>query len=103
MILLAVTGSLYLFKDEINPRSLPTRTIVANPGTPALSPEELVDKALEGKPEAAAPALYRTRADLDLLGQGHLQGRRRPNIMSTSIPIAARCSIPCAPTGSRCG
>ncbi|MGJ4857207.1 PepSY-associated TM helix domain-containing protein [Labrys sp. La1] len=62
MILLAVTGSLYLFKDEINHTLFAYRTIVANPGTPALSPEELVDKALEGKPEAAATA-YTEPAD----------------------------------------
>ena len=42
MILLAVTGSLYLFKDEINHTLFAYRTVVANPGTPALSPEELV-------------------------------------------------------------
>ncbi len=50
MILLAVTGSLYLFRDEIDDTVFAHRNVVAERATPPLRPSELAAKA-----EAAVP------------------------------------------------
>lgn len=50
MVLLAVTGSIYLFKDEINTTIFAHRTVVADPGTPALAPSVLAANALAALP-----------------------------------------------------
>lgn len=53
MINLAVTGSLYLFKDEIADTFYASRNIVADSG-PLLSPEQIVDAAVASQPGAIA-------------------------------------------------
>jgi uncharacterized iron-regulated membrane protein len=50
MILLAVTGSLYLFRDEIDDTAFAFRNVVAEQASPALPPSRLVEAA-----EAAVP------------------------------------------------
>ncbi|TNC16081.1 PepSY domain-containing protein [Methylobacterium terricola] len=57
LILLSVTGSLYLFKDEIDRTLFASRTVVAVPATPPLSPERLVFIAADAVPEAR-PTTY---------------------------------------------
>lgn len=54
MVLLAVTGSLYLFKSEINHTVFAYRTVVADPGTAPLSPGALVARAVEAVPDSTA-------------------------------------------------
>lgn len=54
LILLAITGSLYLFKDEINHTVFAYRTVVTESGTPALAPSALVAKAIEALPGSTA-------------------------------------------------
>ena len=50
VILLAVTGAIYLFKDEINDRLHRDLRIVAPQGTERLAPSALVAKALDAHP-----------------------------------------------------
>ncbi|WP_245572944.1 PepSY-associated TM helix domain-containing protein [Lichenihabitans psoromatis] len=50
MILLAVTGSLYLFKSEINHTAFAYRNVVKAEATPMQPPSRLVDKALAAVP-----------------------------------------------------
>lgn len=57
LILLSITGSVYLFKDEINRTLFSYRTVVAVRATPPLSPERLVFIAAEAVPDAA-PKTY---------------------------------------------
>ncbi len=57
LILLSVTGSVYLFKDEINRTLFSHRTLVAVRATPPLSPERLVFIAAEAVPDAR-PTTY---------------------------------------------
>ncbi|MFH6784169.1 MULTISPECIES: PepSY-associated TM helix domain-containing protein [Methylobacterium] len=57
LILLSVTGSLYLFKDEIDRTVFSYRTVVAVPATPPLSPERLVFIAADAVPDAR-PTTY---------------------------------------------
>ena len=45
MILLAVTGSIYLFHNEIEHTAFSYRSVVGNPGTPPLAASTLLDKA----------------------------------------------------------
>ncbi|MGY2047305.1 PepSY-associated TM helix domain-containing protein [Methylobacterium sp. JK268] len=53
---LALTGSLYLFKDEINRSVFAARTLVAPREGPTLSPERLVFIASEAVPDAVPEA-----------------------------------------------
>ncbi len=53
LILLSVTGSVYLFKDEINRTLFAYRTVVPVRATPPLSPERLIFIAAEAVPDAA--------------------------------------------------
>ncbi|WP_132251280.1 PepSY-associated TM helix domain-containing protein [Methylobacterium segetis] len=57
LILLSVTGSLYLFKDEINATLFAHRTVVAPRATPPLSPDRLLFNASEAVPGATPVAL----------------------------------------------
>lgn len=57
LILLSVTGSLYLFKDEIDRTLFAYRTVVTVPATPPLSPERLIFIAADAVPEAR-PTTY---------------------------------------------
>ncbi|WP_413991566.1 PepSY-associated TM helix domain-containing protein [Labrys okinawensis] len=50
LILLAVTGSLYLFKDEINHTLFAYRTVVTAPGTAELAPSILASRAVLALP-----------------------------------------------------
>jgi len=52
MILLSVTGSLYLFKDEINHTVFTFRNVVSDPGTLSLAPSVLAAKATEAVPDS---------------------------------------------------
>jgi len=63
MLLLAVTGGLYLFKDEIDNTVFATRNVVAVQGT-ALSAEAVIAAAAQAVP-GGVPAIYRDppRAD----------------------------------------
>ncbi|MDQ0392702.1 putative iron-regulated membrane protein [Labrys monachus] len=54
LILLAITGSLYLFKGEINHTVFAYRTVVTETGTPALPPSALVAKAVAALPGSTA-------------------------------------------------
>lgn len=56
MILLAVTGSLYLFKDEINHTLFAYRTVVADPGTAQLAPSILASRAVLALPGSTLTA-----------------------------------------------
>ncbi len=57
LILLSVTGSVYLFKDEINRTLFSHRTLVPVRATPPLSPERLVFIAADAVPDAR-PTTY---------------------------------------------
>ncbi|KMO17389.1 PepSY-associated TM helix domain-containing protein [Methylobacterium platani] len=57
LILLSVTGSLYLFKDEIDRSVFSYRTVVAERAGPPLSPERLVFIAADAVPDAR-PTTY---------------------------------------------
>ncbi|GJE41136.1 PepSY-associated TM helix domain-containing protein [Methylobacterium soli] len=57
LILLSVTGSLYLFKDEINPTAFADRTIVAREASRPLSPDVLLFNASEAVPSAVPVSL----------------------------------------------
>ncbi|KAB0677357.1 PepSY-associated TM helix domain-containing protein [Aureimonas leprariae] len=61
MILLAVTGSLYLFKDEIDATVFAYRNTVAAEGAAPLSPSELAKRAVAAVPGATLSA-YRVPA-----------------------------------------
>lgn len=61
MILLAVTGSLYLFRDEIDDTVFAHRNVVAAQASAPLPPSELVTKAQAAVPEAKLSA-YREPA-----------------------------------------
>ena len=50
MILLAVTGSIYLFHNEIEHTAFGYRSVVADPGTPPLAASVLLDKAVAAVP-----------------------------------------------------
>lgn len=54
LVILAVTGSLYLFKSEINHTVFAYRTVVADPGTPPESASTLVARAEAAVPGAKA-------------------------------------------------
>lgn len=56
MIVLAVTGSLYLFKDGINHTVFAYRAVVTDPGTAPLPGSALVGKAIEAVPGSTASA-----------------------------------------------
>lgn len=56
MILLAVTGSLYLFHDEIDNTAFAWRNVVARQAAPQLAPSELVAKALAAVPGSTLSA-----------------------------------------------
>ncbi|WP_102958815.1 PepSY-associated TM helix domain-containing protein [Mangrovicella endophytica] len=62
MILLAVTGSLYLFKDEIDDTAFAYRNLVAETSTTPLPPSELVARGLKAVPGSTLSA-YREPAD----------------------------------------
>ncbi len=57
LVLLAATGSVYLFKDEINRTLFAYRTVVPVRATPPLSPERLVFIAADAVPDAQ-PTTY---------------------------------------------
>ena len=57
MVLLAVTGSVYLFHDEIEHTAFSYRSVVADPGTPPLSAGALLDRAAEAVP-GSEPTSY---------------------------------------------
>ncbi|CAM5776321.1 hypothetical protein LMIY3S_05469 [Labrys miyagiensis] len=57
LVLLAVTGSLYLFKNEINQTVFAYRSVVADPGRPALEPSALVSRAIAAVP-GSTPGSY---------------------------------------------
>ncbi|MEA1833444.1 PepSY domain-containing protein [Methylobacterium durans] len=57
LILLSVTGSLYLFKDEINATLFAHRTIVAPQAAAPMSPDRLIFNASEAVPSATPIAL----------------------------------------------
>lgn len=52
MILLAVTGAIYVFKDEVNRALYPDLMVLEGPAAPSLSPALLVEKALAAHPGA---------------------------------------------------
>ena len=52
MILLAVTGSLYLFKNELNHTLFAYRTVVPDPGTAALAPSILASRGVMALPDS---------------------------------------------------
>lgn len=58
MLLLAITGALYLFKDDINGTVFAYRNVVASNNAPALPPSELVRRATARFP-GSSPAAYR--------------------------------------------
>ncbi|KQS75364.1 hypothetical protein ASG25_08650 [Rhizobium sp. Leaf384] len=62
MILLAVTGSLYLFRDEIDRSAFAHRTVVALESTPQQAPSALIGRARTAVPAARVKA-YRPPAD----------------------------------------
>jgi uncharacterized iron-regulated membrane protein len=57
LILLSVTGSLYLFKDEINATAFADRTMVAREASRPLSPDVLLFNASEAVPSAVPVSL----------------------------------------------
>ncbi|WP_282606629.1 PepSY domain-containing protein [Pelagibius sp. Alg239-R121] len=61
MILLAVTGSLYLFKDEFNRNLYAERSVVEPQTTPPLSPDALVEAAVAAAP-GSTPSNYQDPA-----------------------------------------
>ena len=57
MVLLAVTGSIYLFHDEIEHTAFSYRSVVADPGTPPLAASALLERAVAAVP-GSAPASF---------------------------------------------
>ena len=75
MILLAVTGSIYLFKSEINHTVFAYRNVVQGRAAPMLAPSRLADEALAAVPGAGLksytePAAPTASAVVTLKGEG---------------------------------
>ena len=75
MILLAVTGSIYLFKGEINHTVFAYRNVVVAQATPMRTPSELAAAALAAVPGTrlksyAEPASPTSSALVNLKGEG---------------------------------
>ncbi len=90
LILLSVTGSVYLFKDEINRTLFSHRTLVAVRATPPLSPERLVFIAAEAVPDARPTTYASPRRPTAPRSSPWRARRERPSSIST--PMTVPCS-----------